>query len=391
MRKKILKMITLTAFLSFAVCGCQKAPGISSNGDILHARGSAENEIAEIVASGTEAGIDRDMNEIHCLIGTEENGMRIEAPAPYIPDNIYHMVLKENSALDLELLEAFLESDSGEVVDLSEQRREQAAQADAENERSEEKARTSSFGTDSIYVLSDGKKEAGFFGGTGASYQDKELDEKCASIYKTGTETVFRESDIENAIGNQDFSVRQAKALLLDKLAKIQVTEIHIDEVYMYESRDFVFYEMRFTPSYEGMGVISEVGSVSYGEDFPDGSAWVCRDGVARLNLRAGLGEAVQKDRCEELLSWEQVEKIIEANLKNGTIHGSSKIAMPKVEFVYYPILSQDESELELVPVWHVYIPSSVWMEDEKILEEIGSAVQNICVNAISGEIVRTL
>ena len=38
--------------MSVAVCGCQKAPESSSNGDILHAKGSVENEVEAIVNEG---------------------------------------------------------------------------------------------------------------------------------------------------------------------------------------------------------------------------------------------------------------------------------------------------------------------------------------------------
>ena len=44
MRNKIFRLVIVAALMSVAVCGCQKAPESSSNGDILHAKGSVENE-----------------------------------------------------------------------------------------------------------------------------------------------------------------------------------------------------------------------------------------------------------------------------------------------------------------------------------------------------------
>ena len=124
MRKKIFGVAMVTTLLVFTISGCQKAPESSTNNEILHAKDSVGEEVADLVEmTGTEAGIDRDMKDINCFIGTEENGIRIDAPAPYVPDNVYHMVLKENSALNMELLEDFLESDSGNISDLSEEQR----------------------------------------------------------------------------------------------------------------------------------------------------------------------------------------------------------------------------------------------------------------------------
>ena len=261
---------------------------------------------------------------------------------------------------------------------------------EAANKKNEEKAMTSTFGGESLYVVSDGEKEASFTWGTSAYYKDQELYNKCASIYKTATEKAFDETNIAAAL-SENFSIKEAKTLLMDKLHPLQITEVHVYEAYMYESENFAFYEMQFTPSYEGMGVVHSFGSVAYGENFPEGRAWVCSDGVAEVSLTASLGETVQKDKYEEVLSWEQIENILELYLNSGKIQGSSKCVMSKVEFAYYPLLSEDESELELVPVWHIYIPLSAWVEDEELAEEIGmnGVAWNICVNAVSGEIVR--
>ena len=51
MRNKFFRLVIVAALMSVAVCGCQKAPESSSNGDILHAKGSVENEVEAIVNS----------------------------------------------------------------------------------------------------------------------------------------------------------------------------------------------------------------------------------------------------------------------------------------------------------------------------------------------------
>lgn len=389
MRKKIFKIIMATAFLSSAVCGCQKAPESSANGGILHAKDSTENEVADIVESaGTQAGIDRDMEDIDCLIGTKENGIRIETPAPYIPENVYHMVLKENSALNMELLEAFLESDSGKIRDLSKKRQKEAEQIEKENENSPERAVYSVFGDGSIFVATDGEKEAGFMNRTAGYFEDASLMEKCHSIYKSGTETILNGTDGE-AAESKDFLVKKAEKLLLHKLSKIGMTEIDIYEITMWQSEDFIFYEMMFTPSYDGMGSVHEFGSDSLDVMYQTGSAWVCSDGVASVELFACLGEVEQKELCDDLLSWQQVEEIIEINLNNGKIRGSSKVTMTEVEFLYYPLFDENKNKVEMVPVWRIYIPMSEWIENDELSAEIEDAVWSICVNAVSGEIVR--
>ena len=306
---------------------------------------------------------------------------------PYFPEHVYHMVLGENSSLNMNLLKDFLESDSSEIRDLSEQYMEEAAQVEAENEKSEEKVLQSAFGNETLYAVSDGKKEASFINGTGVAYEEKELYEQCSSIYKNGRETLFQEADLVNTVGNQEFPIEEAKKMLLSKLEKVQVSEIHMYEICLHESDDFLFYEMYFTPSYEGMGTTHGIGSMAYKEVFPEGTAWVCKDGIAFLRFKEGLGEVDQKEEYEKVLSWEQIEKIIEVNLKNGNIHGSSKIAMTEVEFVYYPFLSEDEKELELIPVWQMSIPLSQWLEIDN--EETDGAARMICIHAVSGEIVR--
>ena len=98
------------------------------------------------------------------------------------------------------------------------------------------------------------------------------------------------------------------------------------------------------------------------------------------------------QEKCKAVLSWSQIEKILETYLNSGKINGSNKAVLTEVEFLYYPIFKEDQNKLELVPVWHIYTPMSAWMEHEELAEafvEYGS-VWSICVNAVSGKIVRS-
>ena len=46
MRNKVFRLVVVTILMSIGICGCQKAPESSVNGDILHAKDSIEDEMA---------------------------------------------------------------------------------------------------------------------------------------------------------------------------------------------------------------------------------------------------------------------------------------------------------------------------------------------------------
>ena len=309
-----------------------------------------------------------------------------------VPEGVYHMILGENTAMNKELLKAFLDSDSGEIQDLSEQ--EAQALAQEKNESPEAWVDVPIFGTGPLYVLTDEVKRASFDRGTYAYYEDQALRDRCGAIYKNAQETRFGENELADAAaGSADFSIQDALSMLLEKIGALQITEIHVSEVYMYESSDFMFYEIYYMPSWEGMGTVHSFGSVSDGEHIPFCQAWVCSEGVASVSLDTSTAEVIQKERCESVLTWEQIARILETYLAEGKIHGSSKAALTDVELVYYPFLSEDEKELELVPVWQLHVPLSIWVEDSAMLKEFGTkgAAWNICIDAVTGELLRVV
>ena len=417
MRKKVLGLVVVTMLLSVGICGCQKAPESSANGDILHAKDSVEDEVAAIVnESGSDMENDmkndmkNDMEQINSIIGIGDHAIRIQAKMPNVPQNVYNMVLGENEILTKELLTEFLESETGNVRDLSEEAQKEMEQSKVQNEKGEERAVFSVFGNAPIYKLSDGQKTASFSYGTGAYYQDDLLYEKCAAIYKSADETVLEKSMLEETMIKESMSeesmleetmlretdietvYKKTEKILLAKLSKIGVAEIDIYKITKYQYESFIFYEIEFTPSYDGLGVVHEFGSIASGEIFPLGKAWICGEDIATLSLDACLGKVETQEKCETVLSWGQIEKILETHLNNGKINGSNKAALTEVEFLYYPIYKEDENKLELVPVWHIYTPMSVWMENEELAEAFvaDGSIWSICVNAVSGEIVRS-
>lgn len=384
MRNKVLGLVVVTVLMVVSVCGCQKAPESSANGDILHAKDSVEDEVAAIVNEPKSAA-ENDMQAINSVIGTGDNVIRIQAQMPDVPQDVYNMVLGENDTLTKDVLKEFLRSETGDIKDLSEEAQREMEQSKADNEQGEERAVFSVFGNAPIYKLSDEQKTASFSYGTGAYYQDELLYEKCASIYKSADETVLEEADSETVY-------MEAEKILSAKLSQTGMAEIDIYKITQYQYESVTFYEIEFTPSYQGMGVIHEFGSITSGEIFPSGKAWICEESIVTLSLNACLGKAETQEKCGTVLSWSQIEKILETHLNSGKISGSNKAVLTEVEFLYYPIFKEDENKLELVPVWHIYTPMSAWMENEELAEVFvaNGSSWSICVNAVSGEIVRS-
>lgn len=383
MRKKVLELAVVTMLMAVGICGCRKAPESSANGEILHAKDSVEEEVGAIV-NEPESETEEGMQEINSVIGTGDYVIRIQAQMPEVPQDVKTIVLGENETLTKEILTEFLGSETGNIKDLSEEVQREIEQSKAENEQGEERAIFSVFGNAPVYQLSDGQKTAGFSYGTGAYYQDELLYEKCASIYKSADETVLEEADSENVY-------MKAEKILLAKLSQIGMAEIDIYKITQYQYESVTFYEIEFTPSYGGVGVVHEFGSIASGEIFPSGKAWICEESIVTLSLNACLGKVEAQEKCGTVLSWSQIEKILETYLKNGKINGSSDAVLTKASFLYYPIYKEDENKLELVPVWHIYTPMSVWMENEELAEAfaVNGSTWSICVNAVSGEIVR--
>ena len=384
MRNKVLGLAVVTMLMSVGICGCQKASESSANGDILHAKDSVEDEVAAIV-NQSQSTTQNDVQEINSVIGTKDNVIRIQAQMPDVPQEVKTIVLGENETLTKDVLKEFLGSETGNIKDLSEEAQKEIEQSKAENEQGEERAVFSIFGNAPIYKLSDQQKTASFSYGTGAYYQDELLYEKCATIYKSADETVLEEADSKNIY-------MEAEKILLAKLSKIGMTEIDIYKITKYQYESVTFYEIEFTPSYDGLGVAHEFGSIASGEIFLLGTAWICEESIATLSLDDCLGKVETQEKCETVLSWGQIEKILEIYLNSGKINGSNQAVLTKATFLYYPIYKEDENKLELVPVWHIYTPMSAWMENEELTQAFAAngSIWSICVNAVSGEIVRS-
>ncbi len=129
MNKRIVNMLLIAGLGAVCLGGCQKAPEVSDNGGIPHAKSNVEQEVADVAAQGSENGADGSVSDAlaeqggFCdnVIGTQENGIWIYAEVPAVAGNISRLTLTAREDLDEDALKAFLGSQNGMVQDLTQQ------------------------------------------------------------------------------------------------------------------------------------------------------------------------------------------------------------------------------------------------------------------------------
>ena len=395
MKKKFLSVLIAGALGICVLTGCQKAPEASADSEVYHAKSSLEGEVENIAAKEPDtntAGTDKPKSggSYDALVGTEENGIWICAEVPTAPQAVRTLTLQKRDDWDTEKLREVLDSESGNVQDIT---AEYLAQREKElNEMNEEDkpGEWLNFGDDSLMILSDGQKEVSFARNTSVSYVDEILKKNCDAIYKEAPEIdVTRDSETAPA----QFPVSHAKDILLEKLAVLDITEIHISRALYYELDGTAFYELAFTPSYETIGVASEFGQIVLGEVQPIGTAWITEDGIAAMHLEDYCGKIAEQSENGKILTFSQVTDILGKYLENNTFCGNSKAKLTQAEFVYYPTLR--EKKLVLTPAWHIYIPLNERMDamesGDKAWQEAfeSGAVWNIYLDAVTGELIK--
>ncbi len=395
MEKRFLSLLMAGTLGICVLTGCQKAPEASADSDVYHAKSSLEGEVENIVAKEPDtntAGTDKPKSgeSYDALVGTEENGIWICAEVPAAPQTARTLTLQKRDDWDTEKLKELLDSENGNVQDIT---AEYLAQREKElNEMNEEDKPVEwlNFGDDSLMILSDGQKEVSFARNTSVSYVDEILKKNCDAIYKEAPEIdVTRDSETAPA----QFPVSHAKDILLEKLAVLDITEIHISRALYYELDQTAFYELTFTPSYETIGVASEFGQIVLGEVQPRGTAWITEDGIATMRLENYCGKITEQSENGKILTFSQVTDILERYLESNTFCGNSKAKLTQIELVYYPTLR--ESELILTPAWHIYIPLNEMIEalesGDKVWQEAveEGAAWNIYLDAVTGEVIK--
>ncbi len=395
MKKKFLSVLIAGALGACVLTGCQKAPEASADSDVYHAKSSLEGAVEKIAAKESDAnttGTDTPKSGGSCdaLVGTEENGIWICAEVPAAPQTVQTLTLQKRDDWDTEKLREALDSESGNVQDIT---AEYLAQREKElNDMNEEDKPVEwlNFGDDSLMILSDGQKEVSFARNTSVSYVDEILKKNCDAIYKKAPEIdVTRDSETAPA----QFSVSHAKDILLEKLAVLDITEIHFSRALYYELDETAFYELAFTPSYETIGVASEFGQIVLGEVQPRGTAWITEDGIATMRLEDYCGKITEQSENGKILTFSQVTDILGKYLENNTFCGNPKAKLTQAELVYYPTLR--ESELILTPAWHIYIPLNEMMDamesGDKAWQETAEngMAWNIYLDAVTGELIK--
>ena len=395
MKKKFLSVLIAGALGACVLTGCQKAPEASADSDVYHAKSSLEGAVEKIAAKESDAnttGTDtpKSGGSYDALVGTEENGIWICAEVPAAPQTVQTLTLQKRDDWDTEKLREALDSESGNVQDIT---AEYLAQREKElNDMNEEDKPVEwlNFGDDSLMILSDGQKEVSFARNTSVSYVDEILKKNCDAIYKKAPEIdVTRDSETAPA----QFSVSHAKDILLEKLAVLDITEIHFSRALYYELDETAFYELAFTPSYETIGVASEFGQIVLGEVQPIGTAWITEDGIAAMHLEDYCGKIAEQSENGKILTFSQVTDILGKYLENNTFCGNPKAKLTQAELVYYPTLR--ESELILTPAWHIYIPLNEMMDamesGDKAWQETAEngMAWNIYLDAVTGELIK--
>ena len=395
MKKKFLSVLMAGALGICVLTGCQKAPEASADTDVYHAKSSLEGEVENIVAKEPDtntAGTDKPKSggSYDALVGTEENGIWICAEVPAAPQTARTLTLQKRDDWDTEKLKELLDSENGNIQDITGEHLAQWEKELSEMNEEDKPVEWMNFGDDSLMIFSDGQKEVSFARNTSVSYVDEILKKNCDAIYKKAPEIdVTRYSETVSA----QFPVSHAKDILLERLAVLDITEIHISRALYYELDQTAFYELTFTPSYETIGVASEFGQIVLGEVQPRGTAWITENGIATMRLEDYCGKITEQSENGKILTFSQVTDILGKYLENNTFCGNPKTKLTQAELVYYPTFR--ESELILTPAWHIYIPLHEMMDamesgDEAWQEAFESgAAWNIYLDAVTGELIK--
>ena len=395
MKKKFLSVLIAGALGICVLTGCQKAPEASADSGVYHAKSSLEGEVENIVAKEPDtniAGTDKHKSggSYDALVGTEENGIWICAEVPTEPQTARTLTLQKRDDWDTEKLKELLDSENGNIQDITEEHLAQWEKELSEMNEEDKPVEWMNFGDDSLMILSDGQKEVSFARNTSVSYVDEILKKNCDAIDKKAPEIdVIRDSETAPA----QFPVSHAKDILLEKLAVLDITEIHISRALYYELDGTAFYELTFTPSYEAIGVASEFGQIVLGEVQPRGTAWITEDGIAMMNLEDYCGKITEQSENGKILTFSQVTDILGKYLENNTFCGNPKAKLTQAELVYYPTLR--ESELILTPAWNICIPlneridamesgDNAWQQAVE-----NGAAWNIYLDAVTGELIK--
>lgn len=406
MKKKLIRIWAPFLVLAVLLTGCQKAPEVSKDDEILRAKGSSEDAVEAIVdeedgeaetgeiktermpvESGMEA-VQSGGETVNVVLGEGENRMRIEAEIGAVTEAVSTLTMRADSRIDEETLRNFLDP-QGEVKDFT---AELLAEEEAERQRVEEIDKKLGEGSSIVEIagvgdgsrlaLTDGNRKAVLVGKTGGSFEDALLEEKCRAVAKEEAQ----ELDTGDAkAGDLSFSLQDAKALLMRKLSVLGIEDIHLTKAYLYESDGFFFYELQFCPVVDGLPTACCFGQQDISRVYPNGTAWVSAEGVAEIGLWNCLMEQVSAAEKEKILRFEKVQELLEIYLEDGHLQCTEDVPFSTAELVYYVELK--DGMLELAPVWSIHMDLEEYVEYTGETGRMDSAWM-LYIDAVTGELI---
>ena len=399
MRRENCLRILAAVFCAAALSGCQKAPAAAADSDIPHAGTAMEQQEADTSGEqplGEQQGLEEQPGGyfLEKTLGTGENKITIRAQIPAVPDHVYQMTLLPDDTLGKDELLALLATGEDAAVDSSQELLEEIAQSDYDNTHDPEGEYCyySRFSDRTAFQFSAGQREVSLAGHTSVGYKDSALWDRRIGM------TVYEEELIppSQADTEGEFPLREAKRILLDKLEPLGIKEVSFRQIRYCKGDGYSYYELVFAPVQEGVSMIKETVGYTLGEIHPIGWAYVTPDGVSELDLSNFCARIGEKEPVT-VLPFEKIEQCLEQYLDNGLIVTDERMVFDHVELEYYPLPNtqvQSEMEyrqkLELIPIWHIYITMEDYVEKYAGLEEISpEAVDNICINGVTGEVER--
>lgn len=396
MKKKLIKVLIPFVISAVLLAGCQEAPEVSDDDEILRARGSSGDAIEAIVNEGNAGtedaadsgakGTQKDTETVSAVLGDGENRMKIEAEVAAVPDAVSTLTMRADSSLDEEALREFLDP-QGEVRDITEEvlaaeeaERQRVAEIDEKLGEGSSMVEIAGVGDGSRLALTDGNRKAVLVGKTGGSYEDASLEEKCLAA----AEKDAQELDVK-AAEERDFSLQDAEELLVQKLSFLGVEDICISEAYFYEQNGFSFYDMQFSPVVDGIPIAYCFGQQDVSRVYPNGVAWVSGEGVSHIGLWNCFMERVSEGEKEKILSFDKVEELLEVYLKDGSLQCVEDVPFSTAELVYYAELK--DGVLELKPVWSIHMDLEAYVEYTGRTGRMDVAWM-IYIDAVTGELV---
>lgn len=378
--------------------GCQKAPEASKDEEILRAKSSSDDTI-EAVVSGEEtgengaaqSGAQAGKETVDVVLGEGENRMHIEAKVAAAPEAVSTLTMQSDSRLNEEALRNFLEP-QGEVTDYTEQllaeeeaERKRVAEIDEKLGEGSSIVEIAGVGDGSTLALTDGNRKAVLSGKTGASFEDVSLQEKCLTAAQQVGEAE-EELDVTNGnAGDASFALQDAKVLLMRKLSVLGIEDIWLTKACYYETENFSFYELEFSPVVGGLPVAYCFGQQDISRVYPNGLAHVSAEGVAEIQVWNCLMEEVSAGEKETILSFDKVQELLEIYLKDGRLQCVEEVPFSKAELLYYVELK--EGKLVLSPVWGIYMDLGEYIDH---CGETGTqdSAWTIHIDAVTGELV---